>query len=139
MGVSVTKTGNDFDIKVLTGMKTFNVKGMLVIGDIENPSETMFDSLSGSQSGNNFNGKIFSSEGKEVMTTSGTLSINSAGFNLNTKVFDSTTKKEVVTFTTDILPNTGNGLTLNVAAATGDKAKSFKIHCMYNSILGEFD
>jgi hypothetical protein len=28
LGLSATKTGNNFDIKVLTGMKSFHVKGM---------------------------------------------------------------------------------------------------------------
>ena len=109
LGISATKTGNNFDIKVLTGMKSFNVKG--------------------TQTDNKFNGKIFSSDNKEVMTTSGTLVINNDGFKLESKLVDSSSKKEVLTLTTDILPNRGQGLTANIGLTTPDKAKSFKIHC----------
>lgn len=115
MGISATKTGNNFDIKVLTGMKSFNVKG--------------------TQAGNRFTGSVYSNENKEVMTTSGTLSISNDGFKLDTKLVDSTSKKEVLTLTTDILPNRGQGLTADIGLTTPDKAKSFKIHCKFDPFL----
>lgn len=109
MGISATKTGNNFDVKVLTGMKSFNVKG--------------------TQTGNKFDGKIYSSDNKEVMTTTGTLTINNDGFKLDTKLTDIASKKEVVTLKTDILPNRGKGLVVDIDLTTPDKSRSFKIHC----------
>jgi hypothetical protein len=111
LGISASKTGNNFDIKVLTGMKSFNVKG--------------------TQTGNRFTGTIFSSDNKEVMTTSGTLTVNSDGFKLDTKLVDSASKKEVATLTTDIGPNRGQGLTADIGLTTPDKSKSFKINCKF--------
>jgi hypothetical protein len=111
LGVSASKNGNNFDIKVLTGMKSFNVKG--------------------TQNGNRFTGTVFSSDNKEVMTTSGTLIVNNDGFKLDTKLVDSATKKEVVTLTTDISPNRGQGLTADIGLSTPDKSKSFKINCKF--------
>ncbi len=111
MGISATKTGNNFNIKVLTGMKSFNVKG--------------------TQTGNKFTGTIYSNDNKEVMTTTGTLIINNDGFKLDSKLVDSLTKKEVVALSTDILPNRGQGLTADIGLTTPDKAKSFKIHCKF--------
>ena len=90
-------------------MKSFNVKG--------------------TQNGNRFTGTVFSSDNREVMTTSGTLTVNSEGFKLDTKLVDSTSKREVATLTTDISPNRGQGLTAEIGLATPDKAKSFKINC----------
>lgn len=109
LGISATKTGNNFDVKVLTGMKSFNVKG--------------------TQTGDRFDGKIYSSDNREVMTTAGTLSINSDGFKLDTKLTDIASKKEVLTLKTDILPNRGKGLVANIDAATPDKSRSFKVQC----------
>jgi len=111
LGISATKTGNNFNIKVLTGMKSFNVKG--------------------TQTGNKFTGTIYSNDNKEVMTTTGTLIINNDGFKLDSKLVDSLTKKEVVALSTDILPNRGQGLTADIGLITPDKAKSFKIHCKF--------
>ncbi|CAF1034217.1 unnamed protein product [Rotaria magnacalcarata] len=108
LGLSATKDGSKFDIKVLTGMKSFNVKG--------------------TQSGNKFDGKIYTSDSKEVMTTSGTLVANSDGFKLDSKVYDISSKKEVLALKTEIKPNQGQGLTLDIDLTTPDKAKSFKIH-----------
>ena len=108
LGVSATKTGNKFDIKVLTGMKYFTVKG--------------------TQNGNRFDGTVYSNENKEVMTTSGTLMINNDGFKLDSKLFDISTKKEVVSLKTDILPNRGQGLSTNIDLTTPDRSKSFKLH-----------
>ncbi len=113
MGISATKTGNNFDIKVLTGMKSFNVKG--------------------TQMGNKFEGKIYSNENKEVMTTSGTLTINNDGFKLDSKLVDSSSKKEVVALKTNIIPNRGQGLTADIDLTTPDKSRSFKIHCKFPS------
>ncbi|CAF4324653.1 unnamed protein product, partial [Rotaria magnacalcarata] len=107
LGVSATNDGNKFDIKVLTGIKSFNVKG--------------------TQTGETFSGTVYSSDNNEVMTTSGTLVINNDGFKLESKLFDIASKKEVVTLTTDILPNRGQGLTANFGLTTPDKAKSFKV------------
>ncbi len=115
MGISATKTGNNFDIKVLTGMKSFNVKG--------------------TQTGNKFDGKIYSNDNKEVMTTSGTLIINNDGFKLDSKLVDSASKKEVLALKTDILPNRGQGLVADIGLTTPDKSRSFKIHCKYRSLL----
>ncbi len=92
-------------------MKSFNVKG--------------------TQNGNRFTGTVFSSDNKEVMTTSGTLIVNNDGFKLDTKLVDSGTKKEVVTLTTDISPNRGQGLTADIGLSTPDKSKSFKINCKF--------
>jgi hypothetical protein len=111
LGVSATKTGNTFDIKVLTGMKSFNVKG--------------------TQTGNKFTGSVYSSDNKEVMTTSGTLSITNDGFKLDSKLVDISSKKEVLTLTADILPNRGQGLSCNIGLTTPNNAKSFKIHCKF--------
>ncbi|CAF1402787.1 unnamed protein product, partial [Rotaria sordida] len=108
LGVSATKTGNQFDIKVLTGMKSFTVKG--------------------TQTGNKFEGTVYSNDNKQVMTTSGTLTINNDGFKLDSKLFDISSKKEVLTLRTDVLPNRGNGLTTNIDLVTTDKSKSVKIH-----------
>ncbi|CAF3434120.1 unnamed protein product [Rotaria socialis] len=108
LGLSATKDGNKFDIKILTGMKSFNVQG--------------------TQTGETFSGTVYSSDNNnEVMTTSGTLAINNDGFKLESKLFDIASKKEVVTLTTDNLPNLGQGLTANFGLTTSDKAKSFKI------------
>jgi hypothetical protein len=115
LGISATKTGNNFDIKVLTGMKSFNVKG--------------------AQTGNRFSGTVYSNDNKEVMTTSGTLIINNDGFKLDSKLVDSSSKKEVLSLTTDILPNRGQGLTADIGLTTPDKAKSFKIHCKSTCFL----
>ncbi|CAF4982614.1 unnamed protein product, partial [Rotaria socialis] len=111
LGLSATKDGSNFDIKVLTGMKSFNVKG--------------------TQSGSKFDGKIYTSDSKEVMTTSGTLVANSDGFKLDSKVYDISSKKEVLALKTEIKPNQGQGLTLDIDLTTPDKAKSFKIHCKF--------
>ena len=111
LGISATKNGNNFDIKVLTGMKSFNVKG--------------------TQNGNRFTGSVYSSDNKEVMTTSGTLVVNDNEFKLESRLVDSATRKEVLLLTTDILPNRGQGLTADISATTPDRAKSFKIHCKY--------
>ncbi len=109
MGISATNTGDNFDIKVLTGMKSFNVKG--------------------TQNGNLFSGTVYSNDNKEVMTASGTLITNTNGFKLNTKLVDSTSRKEVATLTTEISPNRGQGLTVGIGLTTPDKSKSFKINC----------
>jgi len=93
-------------------MKSFNVKG--------------------TQTGNRFTGAVYSSDNKEVMTTSGTLTVNNDGFKLDTKLVDSSSKKEVLTLTTDILPNRGQGLTADIALSTPDKSKSFKINCKFS-------
>lgn len=90
-------------------MKSFNVKG--------------------TQNGNKFDGKVYSSENKEVMTTSGTLTINNDGFKLDSKLTDSASKKEVLVLKTDILPNRGKGLMVDIDLTTPDKSRSFKIHC----------
>jgi flagellar basal body rod protein FlgG len=111
LGISATKTGNKFDIKVLNGMKFFTVKG--------------------TQTGNKFDGKIYSNDNKEVMTTSGTLTVNNDGFKLDSKLFDSTSRKEVLALKTDILPNRGQGLMADIDLATPDKSRSFKIHCKF--------
>ncbi|CAF0741101.1 unnamed protein product [Adineta steineri] len=108
LGISATKTGTNFDIKVLTGMKSFYIKG--------------------TQTGNKFDGTVYSSDDKEVMTTSGTLVINNDGFKLDTKLVDIASKKEVLALKTDIVPNRGKGLTADIALTTPDKARSFKIH-----------
>ncbi|CAF3221829.1 unnamed protein product [Rotaria sp. Silwood2] len=108
VGISATKTGNKFDIKVLTGMKYFIVKG--------------------TQTGNKFEGTVYSNNNKEVMTTSGTLTINNDGFKLDSKLVDISSKKEVLTLKADVLPNRGQGLTTNIDLVTSDKSKSFKIH-----------
>ncbi|CAF1498906.1 unnamed protein product [Rotaria sp. Silwood1] len=108
LGVSATKTGNKFDIRVLTGMKSFTVKG--------------------TQTGNKFEGSVYSNDNKEVMTTSGTLTINNDGFKLDSKLVDISSKKEVLSLKTDVLPNRGQGLTTNIELTTPDKSKSFKIH-----------
>ncbi|CAF0806671.1 unnamed protein product [Adineta ricciae] len=108
LGISATKNGNNFDIKVLTGMKSFNVKG--------------------TQNGNRFTGSVYSSDNKEVMTTSGTLVVNDNEFKLESRLVDSATRKEVLLLTTDIFPNRGQGLTADISATTPDRAKSFKIH-----------
>ena len=130
MGVAVTKTGNSFDVKILTGMKSFNVRGIL---RQQQPALTLTHAcpLSGTQTGNKFDGKVFSSDNKEVMTTSGTLVINNDGFKLDSTLTDSASKKEVLTLTTDILPNRGQGLTADIALTTPDKKRSFKIHCKH--------
>ncbi|CAF4585559.1 unnamed protein product, partial [Rotaria socialis] len=107
LGLSATKDGNKFDIKVLTGMKLFNVKG--------------------TQTGETFSGTVYSSDNNELMTISGTLAINNDGFKFESKLFDIASKKEVVTLTTDILPNRGQGLTANFSLTTPDKAKLFKV------------
>ena len=111
LGISATKTGNNFDIKVLTGMKSFNVKG--------------------TQNGNRFTGSVYSSDNKEVMTTSGTLNVNADGFKLDAKLVDSASKREMATLTTDITPNRGQGLTADIGLTTPDKSKSFKIDCKF--------
>ncbi|CAF1233028.1 unnamed protein product [Adineta steineri] len=108
LGISATKTGNDFDIKVLTGMKSFNVKG--------------------THAGNRFTGKVYSSDNKEVMTTSGTLVINNDGFKLDSNLVDLASRKEILKLTTDILPNRGQGLSADISLTTPDQAKSFKIN-----------
>lgn len=90
-------------------MKSFNVKG--------------------TQNGNKFDGKVYSSENKEVMTTSGTLTINNDGFKLDSKLTDIASKKEVLVLKTDILPNRGKGLMVDIDLTTPDKSRSFKIHC----------
>ena len=115
LGISATKTGSNFDIKVLTGMKSFNVKG--------------------TQTGNKFDGKIYSNENKEVMTTSGTLTINNDGFKLDSKLVDSTSKREVLALKTDIVPNRGQGLVADIDLTTPDKTRSFKVHCKFSSSL----
>jgi hypothetical protein len=111
LGITATKTGNTFDIKVLTGLKSFKVKGK--------------------QTGDKFTGTVYSSDNKEVMTTSGTLRVSRDGFKLDSKLFDISSKKEVVTLTTDILPNRGQGLSADIGLTSGDKSKSFKIHCKF--------
>lgn len=63
------------------------------------------------------------------MTTSGTLVVNNDGFKLDSKLVDVSSKKEVLALTTDILPNRGQGLSVNIGLTTPDKAKSFKINC----------
>ncbi|CAF1431772.1 unnamed protein product, partial [Adineta ricciae] len=108
LGISATKTGNNFNIRVLTGMKSFAVKG--------------------TQNGNKFDGTVVSSDGKEVMTTSGTLTINNDGFKLDSKLVDISSKKEVLSLKTDIIPNRGQGLTADISLTTPDKARSFKVH-----------
>ena len=108
LGISATKTGNNFDIKVLTGMKSFNVKG--------------------TQTGNKFDGKIYSNENKEVMTTSGTLTITNDAFQLDSKLVDSTSKKEVLQLKTNILANRGKGLVADIDLTTPDNSRSFRIH-----------
>jgi hypothetical protein len=105
LGISATKIGNKFDIKVLTGMKSFNVKG--------------------TQMGNKFDGKIYSNDNKEVMTTTGTLTINNDGFKLDSKLFDITSKKEVLGLKTDILANHGQGLVADIGLSTPDKSLKF--------------
>jgi len=112
LGISATKAGNSFNIKVLTGMKSFSIKGI--------------------QTGNKFEGTVFSNENKEVMTTSGTLIINNDGFKLDSKLVDSSSKKEVLSLTTDILPNRGQGLTADIGLTTPDKTRSFKVHCKFS-------
>lgn len=108
LGISASKTGNNFDIKVLTGMKSFNVKG--------------------TKNGDKFTGKVYSSDGKEVMTTSGDFIVNSNGFKLESKLVDISSKQEVLTLTTDIRPNRGDGLVADIALNTPNKQKSFKVH-----------
>ncbi|CAF0940658.1 unnamed protein product [Rotaria sordida] len=108
LGMSVTTNGNNFNVKVLTGMKFFNVKG--------------------TQTGNKFSGTVYSSDNKEVMTTSGTWTADSNGLKMEGKLVDMSTNKEVVTLTTDMSPNRGQGLTANIVLTTADKAKSFKVH-----------
>ena len=117
LGISATKTGNNFDIKVLTGMKSFNVKG--------------------TQNGNRFTGTVYSKDNKEVMTTSGTLTISNDGFKLDTKLVDSASKKEAATLTADIGANVGKGLTADIGLTTPDKSKSFKINCKFSFYLFE--
>ena len=132
LGVAVTKTGNQFDVKVLTGMKSFNVKGThRQQQQPPLPTYTRAFPIPGTQTGNKFDGKVFSSDNKEVMTTSGTLVVNNEGFKLDSTLTDSASKKEVLTLTTDILPNRGQGLTADIALTTPDKKKSFKIHCKH--------
>ncbi len=92
-------------------MKSFNVKG--------------------TQTGNKFEGKVYSNDNKEVMTTSGTLTINNDGFKLDSKLFDSASKKEVLALKTDILPNRGQGFVADIGLTTPDKSRSFKIHCKF--------
>jgi hypothetical protein len=127
LGITATKTGNTFDIKVLTGLKSFKVKG----------KKTNYNflflilSLTGTQTGDKFTGTVYSSDNKEVMTTSGTLRVSRDGFKLDSKLFDISSKKEVVTLTTDILPNRGQGLSADIGLTSGDKSKSFKIHCKF--------
>lgn len=90
----------------------------------------MYATLSlGIQTGNKFEGKVFSGDNKEVMTTSGTLTVNNDGFKLDSTLVDIASKKEVLTLKTDIVPNRGRGLTADIALATPDKTRSFKIHC----------
>ncbi|UJR31139.1 hypothetical protein I4U23_018646 [Adineta vaga] len=108
LGISATKAGNNFNIKVLTGMKSFTVKG--------------------TQNGNKFDGTVISSDNKEVMTTSGTLTINNDGFKLDSKLVDISSKKEVLSLKTDIIPNRGQGLTADINLTTPDKTRSFKVH-----------
>lgn len=83
----------------------------------------------GTLSGSKFDGTIYSSDNKEVMTTSGTLVATNDAFKLDSKVFDISSKKEVLALKTDISPNRGQGLKLDIDLTTPDKAKSFKIHC----------
>ncbi|UJR15532.1 hypothetical protein I4U23_002471 [Adineta vaga] len=108
LGISATRNGNNFDVKVLTGMKSFNVKG--------------------TQNGNRFTGTVYSNDNKEVMTTTGTLIVNDNEFKLETRLVDITTRKEVLVLTTNILPNRGQGLTADISVSTPDKTKSFKIN-----------
>ena len=72
---------------------------------------------------------MYSSDGKEVMTTSGDLVVNNDGFKLESTLVDIASKKEVLTLTTDIRPNRGDGLVADIALNTPDKQKSFKVHC----------
>lgn len=87
----------------------------------------------GTQNGNQFSGKVLSNDGKEVMTTSGTLSIDNNGFKLDSKLTDISTRRDVVNLVAEVLPNKGDGLTTNIALTTPDKSKSFKIHCKFQT------
>jgi len=108
LGISVTKTGNNFNARVLTGMKSFTVKG--------------------TQAGDKFTGTVYSNENKAVMTAAGTLIVNSNQFKLDTTLTDSASKKDVALLSADILPNRGKGLSADIELSTPDKSKSFKIN-----------
>ncbi|CAF0993491.1 unnamed protein product, partial [Didymodactylos carnosus] len=108
LGVKATKTGNNFDIEVLTGMKSFNVKG--------------------TQNANQFDGKVYDDKNKEVMGASGTLTTGNDQLKLDVKLTDNQSKKEILTLTTDLSSSNTREIKVDVKLGTPDQKKTFNIH-----------
>ena len=123
--------GNKFDIKVLTGMKSFNVKGERTMAFFFIVLLLLHFDVIGTQTGNQFQGTIYSNEDKEVMTTTGTFIVDNNGFKLDSQLVDISSRKVVLILKTDIKPNRGQGLTTDIDLTTPDKTRSFKIHCKF--------